>query len=531
MDLSAYFPGFLPEFVMIIGACAVLLLGAPARAAVPGDMSKQTPGLLAIVVTLTSLFITLWLGHPAGGESCPPGLVATDLLYYVRVGGLGVGVLILLANLHLPVANERAEFFSMILFSLTGLLITAAANDLLVLFFAIELVSVPTYIIVALAREDKRASEASVKYFFLGAMSAAIMVYGFSFLYGALGGTTTLSGSGDSMAAVASATDTNNAIIIAGMLLSFAGIFFKLAAVPFHSYVADVYEGPASTVSGLLGFLPKFAGLIAGVKLLSVFAWDVPPQVLWVLWIVAAATMTVGNTIALLQRNVKRILAYSSVAHSGYMLIGLIVGPSLLAGAGPMRDGVSAMLFYMVLYGAMNLGAFAVLGALEKSGESVEDIADIEGLHQRHPGLALAMALCIFSLMGFPPTAGLLGKVYIFSSAFSVGSEHPFGGPLVVLAVIGVINSAIGAAYYLRIIAACYNREPKSETKIIGGAALRLAIVACSGLMLLLFIKPALLSRDAKSAAATVVAKDVHHTNVAVAAKNTASESSPTKTP
>ncbi len=530
MDISAYFPGFLPELVMVIGACAVLLMGAPSRATFPGDMSNQAPGILAIVVAFTALIISLWLGHPATENANPPGLIASDLLYYVRIGGLAVGVFILLANLHLPVATERAEFFSMILFSLTGLLLTAAANDLLVLFFAIELVSVPTYILVALTREDKRASEASVKYFFLGAMAAAIMVYGFSFLYGALGGTTVLSGAGDSMASVAGATDTNHAIVIAGLLLSFAGVFFKLAAVPFHSYVADVYEGASSTVSGLLGFLPKFAGLVAGVKLLSVFAWDVPPQVLWTLWIVAAATMTVGNTIALLQRNVKRILAYSSVAHSGYMLIGLIVGPTLIAGAGPMRDGVSAMLFYMVLYGAMNLGAFAVLGALEKSGESVEDIADIEGLHQRHPGLALAMALCVFSLMGFPPTAGLLGKVYIFSSAFSVGADHPFGGPLVVLAVIGVINSAIGAAYYLRIIAACYNRESKSETTIVGGPALRLAIIACSGLMLVLFIKPALLSRDAKLAALTVVAKDLAQKSVTVASKPVVA-SSDTETP
>ncbi|HNO77327.1 MAG TPA: NADH-quinone oxidoreductase subunit N [Phycisphaerae bacterium] len=514
MDLSAYFPGFLPELVMVVGACAVLLLGAPARAAVPGDMSKQAPGMLAIIVTFTALIISLWLGHPASEAACPPGLMASDLLYYVRIGGLGVGVILLFANLHLPVANERAEFFSMILFSLTGLLITAAANDLLVLFFAIELVSVPTYILVALTREDKRASEASVKYFFLGAMAAAIMVYGFSFLYGALGGSTTIAGP-DSMTSAAASTNTNTALIVAGLLLSFAGVFFKLAAVPFHSYVADVYEGASSTISGLLGFLPKFAGLVAAVKLLSIFAWDVPPQVLWVLWIVAAVTMTVGNTIALLQRNVKRILAYSSVAHSGYMMIGLIVGPSLLAGAGPMRDGVSAMLFYMVIYGAMNLGAFAVLGTLAKSGESVEDIADIEGLHQRHPGLALAMALCIFSLMGFPPTAGLLGKVYVFSSAFSVGADHPFGGPLVVLAVIGVINSAIGAAYYLRIVAACYNRESRTETQVVGGPALRLAVVVCSGLMLLLFIKPSLISRDAKSAAATVVTKQVVTKNLA----------------
>ncbi|NOX60058.1 MAG: NADH-quinone oxidoreductase subunit N, partial [Planctomycetes bacterium] len=484
----------------------------------PTAESGGAPGLIALGVAAAALLAALWIGSAPSDAASPPGLIATPLLYYVRLGGLGIGILLLLTNLHLPVPNERAEFFSMILFSLTGLMLTAAANDLLVLFFAIELVSVPTYILVSLTREDKRASEAGVKYFFLGAMSAAIMVYGFSFLYGALGGFTTLMGAEDSMAAVASASNTNHAFVVAGLILSFAGIFFKLGAVPFHTYVADVYEGAASPISGLLGFLPKFAGLIAGVKLLGIFAWDVPPQVLWVLWIVAALTMTVGNTIALLQRNVKRILAYSSVAHSGYMLIGLIVGPSLLAGDGPMRDGVSAMLFYMVVYGAMNLGAFAVLSALEKSGESVEDIADIEGLHRRHPWLALALAVCVFSLMGFPPTAGLLGKVYIFSSAFSVGADHPFGGPLVVLAIIGVVNSAIGAAYYLRIIAACYNREPRGETQPVGGLALRLAVGACGAAMLMLFVKPTLLSRPAHEAAVAVadqIAPATHITKVA----------------
>jgi NADH-quinone oxidoreductase subunit N len=382
-------------------------------------------------------------------------------------------------------------------------LLTSAANDLIVLFFAIELVSVPTYVLVSLSREDVRSSEAAVKYFFLGAVAAAFMVYGFSFLFGTLGGTTKIAGA-ESMAAHLGQISSVNSLTTIGLTLALAGVFFKLAAVPFHAYAPDVYEGAASPVTALLGFLPKFAGFVAAARLLAAFHWDLGPQIFWLLWIVAALTMTVGNTLALLQSNVKRILAYSSIAHSGYMLIGLLVGP--VAGEGPMRDGLAALLFYMVVYGTMNLGAFAVLAALQKRGQAAEELADVEGLSTRHPGLALALAVCCFSLMGFPPTAGLLGKVYIFSSAFSVGDAHPYRFALIALAVIGVINSAIGAAYYLRIIAACYLKPSRVDTQRTGGPALTLSLALCSLLMIAAFIWPWTITRSARSAASSVAA-------------------------
>lgn len=513
MDFHTCIVSLLPEFVLLIGACAVLLAGAG------GNREGGLHGPLALATVLAAFLVACWQGAPDGNAN-PPGLLLSPLLYYVRLGGLGVGVMVLLCNMHVPVATERSEYFSMILLSLLGLMLTAAANDLIVLFFAIELVSVPTYVLVSLSRQDKRASEAGVKYFFLGAMAAALMVYGFSFLYGALGGHTLMISTGgrEAMSTVAAATSPTSTFIVIGLLLSFAGVFFKLAAVPFHMYAPDVYQGAASPVTGLLGFLPKFAGLLAAVKLLSVFQWQVAPQVLWLLWIVAALTMTVGNALALLQTNVKRILAYSSIAHSGYMLIGLLVGPALMDNAGPMRDGVAAMLFYMVVYGAMNLGAFAVLSSLARKGEGVEQLRDIEGLSTRHPALALAMAVCCFSLMGFPPTAGLLGKVYIFSSAFSVGDAHPFGGPLVVLAIIGVLNSAVGAAYYLRIIAACYTKAPVEETERSGGMALRWGVALCSLAMIVLFIRPALLASRAKSATERLEAQAVPSVQVVATA-------------
>jgi len=511
MPLSAYLGALLPEFILLVGACLALLVGsAPAQRLASGSR-WSAPGAVALIAVIVALGVTWLADQPVADAVHIRGLLLSPMTGYVRLGGLFVGVLIVLCNLHVPAARERAEYFAMILLSLLGLLLTASANDLLVLFFAIELVSVPTYVLISLSREDRRASEAAIKYFFLGAFAAAMMVYGFSFLYGALGGHTTMIAGGEfsgiSAAAVGEAGRGN--LVTLGLLLALAGVFFKVAAVPFHVYAADVYEGAASPVTGLLGFLPKFAGFVAAAKLLAVFGWDAANfhAVYWVLWIVAALTMTIGNTLALLQRNVKRILAYSSIAHSGYMLVGLLVGPALAeaagAGGGPMRDGLAALLFYIVVYGAMNLGAFAVLSAVASRGEPVEELRDLEGLSVRHPGLSLALAVCVFSLMGFPPTAGLLGKVYIFSSAFSAGDSHPFATSLVVIAVIGVINSAIGAAYYLRIVAVCYNQAPAvdSETRPIGDTALRWGLAACAAMMLVLFVRPMLLTNGARAAA------------------------------
>ncbi len=248
----------------------------------------------------------------------------------------------------------------------------------------------------------------------------------------------------------------------------------------------------------------KFAGFIALIKIFSACNFCLPEGLLWVLWAMAAATMTVGNVLALLQRNVKRILAYSSIAHTGYMLIALLVGP--VAGEGPMHDGVVALLFYVAIYGAMNLGAFALLAAFQTGSRAVETLDDLGGLARRAPLASLAFAVCVFSLMGFPPTAGFLGKVYIFSSAFSVPQGHAFHGPLVALAIIGVINSAIGAAYYLRIVAAVYisteveGSVGHADQQPVGGAPVRLGLALCALPLLVVFVWPSGLVQQARLA-------------------------------
>lgn len=496
MNAIEYFHHLLPEFVLVVGACVALL----ARGAGNESRGIAAP-VVSLIALLAALAVSIWHGRPTEPVELP-GLLLTALTYYVRLIGLGMGVLILLVNWYVPERAERCEFFSMILFSLAGLLLTAASNDLVVLFFAIELVSVPTYVLIVLSRLDTRASEASVKYFFLGALAAALMVYGFSFLYGVGGSTVLRSGNLPCLTGYFSEHGVTPYAMI-GLLLAMGGLFFKTAAVPFHVYAPDVYEGAASPVSALLSFLPKLAGFVGLIQLMTMLNWKLPVAVMWMLWCVAVLSMTVGNVLALLQSNVKRILAYSSISHTGYMLVGLLVGP--LSGDGPMRDGIAALLFYIAVYGVMNLGAFAVLAALRTKDGPAEELHELHGLSTRYPVAALVMAVCAFSLMGFPPTAGFLGKVYIFASAFSVSADRLFHGPLIALAIIGVINSAIAAAYYLRIAAACYMGEEEVKTEQVGGMPMRFSLAVCGVALLVLFVLPKSLESQARSAARTPV--------------------------
>ena len=486
-----------PEFIMLIGGCLALIAGATSA-----SQRAQLVSPLALATVIAALLAALALGTPDSAQVIP-GLWLSSLTFYVRCVALVIGALIILVNWHQPTATERGEYMALILFSLLGVLLTASSNDLIVLFFSIELVSIPTYVLIGLSREDSRASESAVKYFFLGALSAAILAYGMSFLYGAAG-TTLLRTAGDGASIAAWASDGSmSGIAIVGLLLILAGLAFKVAAVHLHGYVGDVYEGAASPITGLLGFVPKLAGFVALIQIFSACRWNMPDAVYWTIWAMAAATMTVGNVVALLQTNVKRMLAYSSVAHTGYMLVALLVGP--MAGHGPMHNGVAALLFYIAVYGAMNLGLFAILSAYARRGQPLETLDDLARLATVSPLIGLATAICSFSLMGLPPTAGFVGKLYVFSSAFSLGAEHAFQKPLIILAVIGVVNSAIGAAYYLRIVAAVYIRESDESPAPIAGRPVRWGIALCCIPLLVLFVWPVGLMDTARQASVTTV--------------------------
>jgi NADH-quinone oxidoreductase subunit N len=478
-----------PELIVLLGAIVVLMIG------LAGSERVRAATRPVALLSVFAAFLVTWHFGLRDNSLRQAGMNFTDLTWYVRLVALGIGLLVLLVHWHLPQSAERGDVFAMILFSLSGILLTSLADDLVLLFLTIELVSVPTYILVSIGRSDIRAQEAGLKYFFLGALSAALLAYGFSFLYGA-SGTTLLSGMH---------LASSGGFMTIGLLLAFAGLAFKIAAVPFHVYAADVYQGAASPVTGLLGFFPKLAGFVAIIKLVALVqplgpvtaGWNMPAAAFVFLWVVAAATMTIGNVLGLMQTNVKRILGYSSIAHSGYMLVALLVGP--VAGGGPLRDGLSAMLFYIVVYGVMNLGAFAVLALLKAGGRDAEELDDLAGLSRRQPLAALALAICVFSLMGMPPTAGFFAKIYVFSTALSSGWDGGRGSALIILAVIGVLNSAIAAAYYLRIVATCYLREPVIEvTTPTPNRFLHLGLLGCCTAILLLGLWPDGLIRMAR---------------------------------
>ncbi len=497
----------LPELILVIGASVILMAGLAM-----GRSRPQTDWAFgaAVLTTAAAFSATWWLAH-AIPQPCA-ALCQDGMVWYARQVGLAVGLLILLANRHVGEPGERGEFLALILYSLAGVLLVASANDLILLFLALELVSIPTYVLIGLSRRAIQAQEATGKYFFLGAFAAAITLYGFSFLYGA-SGTMRMFGSlapGASIRAALSQPDAMaDAVVLLGLALSLAGLAFKIAAVPLHFYVADVYQGAAAPVAGMLGFVPKFAGFVAIIRILSLSGWTHGPAVFWLLWILAVATMFVGNTLALMQHNVKRILAYSSIAHSGYMLVAVVAGPSLLPpSTSPMSSGPAAMLFYIAVYGIMNLGAFTALAYFRKPGEDEEDSAetleDLAGTARRHPWAALAMAVCILGLMGFPLTGGFFGKVYVFSAALSSDAASGSHQAMVVLVTLAVINSAIAAAYYLRILAACYLRTPTAEMKPSRCSGVRLALAMCAVLVVAVFLVPGRLFDKAGAAAADV---------------------------
>ena len=512
---NGYISALAPELVLILAAIVALMIGVFGRGRASGLIFLVAAAgiVLSAYATVSPCECTSCCTAAADGGGLS-GIKLGPMASYTRLITLGIGALLLMIAWHLPGAADRGEFFAMVLFSMTGAMLAGLADDLVVLFIALELVSMPTYVLVATGRQDIRAQEAGVKYFFLGAMASAMMAYGFSFLYG-IAGTTAISvahAAGGDTVVQAVLDSSDNLVVVIGLALSLFGLAFKVAAVPLHFYAADVYEGAAAPVTGMLGFMPKLAGFVALAKLFGPVGVELPDAIFWLVWALAGATMIVGNVLALLQTNVKRILAYSSVAHSGYMLVAVLVGPALMTGS-PIRDGVGAMMFYIAIYGATNLGAFAIIGLLRANGHAEgERLDDLSGLSRAHPLIALAMAICAFSLMGMPPTAGFIGKVYIFGSALSLDAADPHKVAMIVLAVIGVLASAIGAVYYLRIVAACYLGEPRAELSTVRCGLLKLGVGLAAIIVMIAGVLPGRLVSSARQAATDVapakVAKD-----------------------
>ncbi len=485
----------IPELVLFTGAVATAMVGLSRSRTVRSSVPGVAIAFLAAAIAAVMAFHT-------PERAARVGLLMPMLGWYVKIVLYAIGITLTMLSAGLidrqieqalaagrapfdALRVNRGEYHAFLLLSLTGASLVCNANDLIWLFLALELTSLPTYIMVAVSRQSRLAQESAVKYFFLGAMAAAIFLYGFALLYGATG-TIVLADMQQELLQQASGGGLSTLALL-GIILSLIGIGFKIVAVPMHFYAADVYEGAAAPVTAFLSFVPKAAGMVSIILVLSILGWTghtiastdafglpanvpvdgLPAPVLTFLWMVAVLTMTLGNVGALLQKSIKRLFAYSSIAHSGYMLIGVI--------AGPHHQGINAVLIYLLTYGVMNTAVFAVLAGLERRGEEIETLEDLAGLRHRHPWMTLVLAIAAGSLIGLPPLLGFWGKLYLFAAGIEAHQIQ--------LVVIAGINSAISAWYYLRLVALPLLASPSATGDSISKTPSswpRIAGIACA---------------------------------------------------
>lgn len=480
----------IPELILVAAACVLFVGGTVYRC-------RRTWASMALTAAGIA-FLSWWWGPTPDATASPLGLVAwTPLASFVTVLSLaGLAVLILLAWNQVPDAYA-GEFHACLLVIAAGTMLVGSANDLVLLFLALEMISIPTYVVLYLPRHEARNQEAALKYFVLSVFASALFLFGLSYLYG-ISGTTNLT----ALTYALPIQKDNGMDLLLGLALALvlAGLSFRVAAVPFHFYAPDVYQGAVPACAGLLAAIPKVAGFVAllvilhsalGLALTETAYPEVRNVTLALCWILALASMTLGNLLALLQSDVRRLLAYSSIAHAGYILVG--VG-SMLANAD--SGGQEAVLFYLWIYTAMTLGAFAVLGYLGRRERGVEAVEDLAGLWRTHPLAALALAVCLFSLTGLPPTAGFWAKLYIFFAAWSSGSTL-----YRVLAVALAINAALAAWYYVRLVAMMYLRPPGREVPAAEDRPGLAAAVVCGLFVLLAFVAPGWLWGASRTAA------------------------------
>jgi NADH-quinone oxidoreductase subunit N len=484
-----------PELILLATVC-VLFLAGPMLVT---DAGEAPPGLRNQWGFLSVMALALaWLIWFSDGSKAAQGALfhVDDLVWYTRGLSLSAGIVLALLLWHQIDDGHAAEAHACLLAILTGANLVAASDDLVSLFLALELVSIPTYVLLYLPRRDRPGREATIKYFLLSAFSSALVLYGMSWLYGVAGST--------NFAAIAQAlaADTSAAgVWMPRVALAFmiAGLSFRIATVPFHFYAPDVFQGTTPSNAALLSFVPKVVGLVALLRILplaplsrTIAGWAPEHALQLLLASMAVITMFVGNLMAWRQTNLYRLLAYSSIAHAGYMLIGLAVGDVQAV------PGTRAMLFYLAAYGMMTIGVIALLSGFADRGtgpgsgrvekrNSYTTLDDIRGLNRVHPTTALCLAACLLSLTGLPPTVGFFGKLNLFLAAW--GNATTIGRTL---AIALAVNAAIGAWYYLRIVAVMF-LDPAVESKLADSKPAWSAFLAgaiCTGATVLLFIAP-----------------------------------------
>lgn len=472
-----------PEVALAGAACVLFVMAA-------FSVKRAT----AFLATILGIGLAMVLANSYGPQES--ALVGSDRssLYFSTIDPLGpalyirwlalIGAAVLASLVFVETSDRTAgEYYGSFLVLVTGVSLVGRANDLISLYLALEMISIPTYVLLYLpsisspAASGRSMPESAVKYFFLSILSSAIMLFGFGYLYGATG-TTNLAAISEFLTRANSESFSPLALI--GIVLAIAGVGFRIAAVPFHFYAPDVYQAGPTGVVAILAVVPKWAGFAALIRLLGMADPDLASQpfdaksvIPFVLWVLAAVSMTFGNVLALLQDNLKRIMAYSGIAHAGYLLIGL-------SAAGTGRSGIDAILFYLAAYGLMTAGFFAVLAAVHRPERPVETVDDLAGLAVDRPVAAACVAIALLSMIGIPLTAGFPGKLQLFLSAYLAPTDTPMGFGLRTLAFVAAVNAAIGAVYYLRILGAIYLRTPLVPfVKDVGRPAL-VAAMACA---------------------------------------------------
>lgn len=448
----------LPELVLSIFGIIVMILDP----LVNEEKSQKTLGGIAFVGAVAALFSTWYTAKSPGMAFSNTIRIDTFSIFFIFLVIAIAAVVILSSFEYMAVQRIRAgEYYALILFGVVGMALMSSAIELVLIFIGLEISSISTYILAGFRRNEAASSESSLKYFLLGSFATAFFLYGVALMFGATGSTNI-----DIISQKLQSSPAEVLVYVA-MALMFVGLGFKVAAAPFHVWTPDVYEGAPAPVVGFMSTAPKAAAF--AVLLRVVFAINAPGR-FWFLWVAAALSMTLGNVGALVQSNVKRLLAYSSIAHAGYLLVAFaMTTPETSA------TGISAAMFYTAAYAAMNVGAFTVVSHFANAGERYVTLEDYEGLGRSSPLLAASLTIFLLSLIGIPMTGGFFAKFYVFSAALRAN--------LIWLTLIGVANSAIGAYYYLRIIVAMYMRESRKEVPVTPvsfgvGLALALSLIA-----------------------------------------------------
>ena len=473
-ELVIYVQIALPEITLACGAMALLLFAAFAGDRYSGVTSAMAVALLVLV----GMVLT---GQPAERQAAfSSGFVTDGFIRFMKMLSLaGAAIAIILAHRFMVAERTvRAEYPVLVLFATLGMLLLISANDLIALYLGLEMMSLTLYVLASIHRDDKRSSEAGMKYFVLGALSTGLLLYGSSLIYGFTGTT--------NFAAIAQVLGTGEPSIgvTIGIVFLLAGLAFKISAVPFHMWTPDVYEGAPTPVTAFFAMAPKVAAIALIVRVTVEPLAAVATEWRQIVVFLSIASMTLGAVAAIGQTNIKRLMAYSSIGHMGYALVGLAAGS---------QEGVQAVAVYMAIYLATTAGVFVVILSMRRATGMAESIEDLAGLSQTHPRMAFALWILLFSLAGIPPFAGFFAKWYVFWAAVEAG--------LVPLAIIGVLTSTVAAYYYLRVVATMYFQPAAPAFQQPMGLEMRVVLTASTAFVVLFIVLPGPLLVAAENAA------------------------------